>query len=155
MALDLSRLRRSSVHDRRPWHGAAFIVESLVLLVFLMASLAVLMQVMGNAHERGIEADKLSNAIILASNDAEAFSADPTAGDRSVLFSLVDGELIELTGATDDAASTDRYQVERTVQQHAEKAGTLYEAHIEVSSGGNAVYEVNTSRYVSGEEVQR
>lgn len=154
MALDLSRLRRSSVHDRRPWHGAAFIVESLVLLVFLMASLAVLMQVMGNAHERGIEADKLSNAIILASNDAETFAADPTTGDRTAQFSLVDGELVELTGA-EDAASAERYEVERTVQQHAEKAGTLYEAHIEVSSGGNAVYEVNTSRYVSGEEVQR
>lgn len=154
MALDLSRLRRSSVHDRRPWHGAAFIVESLVLLVFLMASLAVLMQVMGNAHERGIEADKLSNAIILASNDAETFAADPTTGDRTAQFSLVDGELVELTGA-EDAAGAERYEVERTVQQHAEKAGTLYEAHIEVSSGGNAVYEVNTSRYVSGEEVQR
>lgn len=154
MALDLSRLRRSSVHDRRPWHGAAFIVESLVLLVFLMASLAVLMQVMGNAHERGIEADKLSNAIILASNDAETFAADPTTGDRTAQFSLVDGELVELTGA-EDAASAERYEVERTVQQHAEQAGTLYEAHIEVSSGGNAVYEVNTSRYVSGEEVQR
>ena len=154
MALDLSRLRRSSVHDRRPWHGAAFIVESLVLLVFLMASLAVLMQVMGNAHERGIEADKLSNAIILASNDAETFAADPTTGDRTAQFSLVDGERVELTGA-EGAASAERYEVERTVQQHAEKAGTLYEAHIEVSSGGNAVYEVNTSRYVSGEEVQR
>lgn len=154
MALDLSRLRRSSVYDRRPWHGAAFIVESLVLLVFLMASLAVLMQVMGNAHERGIEADKLSNAIILASNDAETFAADPTTGDRTAQFSLVDGELVELTGA-EGAASAERYEVERTVQQHAEKAGTLYEAHIEVSSGGNAVYEVNTSRYVSGEEVQR
>lgn len=154
MALDLSRLRRSSVHDRRPWHGAAFIVESLVLLVFLMASLAVLMQVMGNAHERGIEADKLSNAIILASNDAETFAADPTTGDRTAQFSLVDGELVELTGA-EGAASGEQYEVERTVQQHTEKAGTLYEAHIEVSSGGNAVYEVNTSRYVSGEEVQR
>ena len=154
MAPDLSRLRRSSVHDRRPWHGAAFIVESLVLLVFLMASLAVLMQVMGNAHERGIEADKLSNAIILASNDAETFAADPTTGDRTAQFSLVDGELVELTGA-EGTASAERYEVERTVQQHAEKAGTLYEAHIEVSSGGNAVYGVNTSRYVSGEEVQR
>ena len=155
MALDLSRLRRSSVHDRRPWHGAAFIVESLVLLVLPHGLRSpVLMQVMGNAHERGIEADKLSNAIILASNDAETFAADPTTGDRTAQFSLVDGELVELTGA-EGAASGERYEVERTVQQHTEKAGTLYEAHIEVSSGGNAVYEVNTSRYVSGEEVQR
>ena len=78
MGIDLSRLRRGNDHDRRPWHGAAFIVEALVLLVFLIASLAVIMQVIAGAHERSIEADRLSNAIILASNDAEAFAADPT-----------------------------------------------------------------------------
>ena len=43
MGIDLSRLRRGNDHDRRPWHGAAFIVEALVLLVFLIASLAVIM----------------------------------------------------------------------------------------------------------------
>ena len=74
MGIDLSRLRRGNDHDRRPWHGAAFIVEALVLLVFLIASLAVIMQVIAGAHERSIEADRLSNAIILASNDAEAFA---------------------------------------------------------------------------------
>ncbi|MDU1881933.1 MAG: hypothetical protein E6776_12205 [Eggerthella sp.] len=36
MGIDLSRLRRGNDHDRRPWHGAAFIVEALVLLVFLI-----------------------------------------------------------------------------------------------------------------------
>lgn len=52
MGIDLSRLRRGNDHDRRPWHGAAFIVEALVLLVFLIASLAVIMQVIAGAHER-------------------------------------------------------------------------------------------------------
>ena len=55
MGIDLSRLRRGNDHDRRPWHGAAFIVEALVLLVFLIASLAVIMQVIAGAHERSIE----------------------------------------------------------------------------------------------------
>ncbi|RDC11416.1 hypothetical protein C1861_12840, partial [Eggerthella lenta] len=59
MGIDLSRLRRGNDHDRRPWHGAAFIVEALVLLVFLIASLAVIMQVIAGAHERSIEADRL------------------------------------------------------------------------------------------------
>ena len=71
MGIDLSRLRRGNDHDRRPWHGAAFIVEALVLLVFLIASLAVIMQVIAGAHERSIEADRLSNAIILASRSEE------------------------------------------------------------------------------------
>ena len=61
MGIDLSRLRRGNDHDRRPWHGAAFIVEALVLLVFLIASLAVIMQVIAGAHERSIEADRLSH----------------------------------------------------------------------------------------------
>ncbi|WP_302391075.1 hypothetical protein [Eggerthella sinensis] len=154
MALDLSRLRRSSVHDRRPWHGAAFIVESLVLLVFLMASLAVLMQVMGNAHERGIEADKLSNAIILASNDAETFAADPTTGNTGGEFALVDGELIQPEGPI-DALDKNVYELTRIVEAQKQPGGTLYTAHIYVSCGGGTVYELNTSRYVSGEEVQR
>ena len=92
MGIDLSRLRRGNDHDRRPWHGAAFIVEALVLLVFLIASLAVIMQVIAGAHERSIEADRLSNAIILASNDAEAFAADPTSGNTGGEYVLVDGQ---------------------------------------------------------------
>lgn len=94
MGIDLSRLRRGNDHDRRPWHGAAFIVEALVLLVFLIASLAVIMQVIAGAHERSIEADRLSNAIILASNDAEAFAADPTSGNTGGEYVLVDGQLV-------------------------------------------------------------
>ena len=123
MGIDLSRLRRGNDHDRRPWHGAAFIVEALVLLVFLIASLAVIMQVIAGAHERSIEADRLSNAIILASNDAEAFAADPTSGNTGGEYVLVDGQ--------------------------------LYTAHIYVSCGGEATYQIDTARYVSNEGVQR
>lgn len=155
MAIDLSRLRsgRSSAHDRRPWHGAAFIVESLVLLVFLVGSLAVLMQVMGGAHERGIEADKLSNAVILASNDAEAFAADPSSGDQVTVFALVDETLVAEPGQSSE--NSDRYTVTRTVRENAEKAGTLFEAHIEVTSGDDLVYEMETTRYMSDEGAQR
>ena len=154
MDIDLSRLRHSSAHDRRPWHGSAFIVEALVLLVFLIASLAVLMQVIGGAHERGEDADRLSNAIILASNDAEAFSADPTVGDLITTYALVDDELVVEAG-NDATASADRYDVTRTVQAQAQQAGILYEAHIEVTSDDAIVYQVDTARYVSNEGVQR
>lgn len=154
MPIDLSRLRHGSVHDRRPWHGSAFIVEALVLLVFLIASLAVLMQVIGGAHERGEDADRLSNAIILASNDAETFAADPTAGDLVTTYALVNGELIVEAG-NDAPERADRYDVTRTVQAQAQQTGTLYEAHIEVTSDDVIVYQVDTARYVSNEGVQR
>lgn len=150
MAVDLSRLRGGNARDRRPWHGAAFIMESLVLLVFLVASLAVIMQLMGGAHERGTDADELSNAVVLASNDAEAFAADPTNGNRTATFSLVNDELVELADVG-DTATAHRYDVTRTVQQHDESAGTLYEARIEVACDGRVVYGIDTSRYVSNE----
>lgn len=155
MSIDLSQLRSSvgTTRDRRPWHGAAFIVESLVLLVFLVGSLAVLMQVMGDAHERSTDADRLSNAVILASNDAEAFAADPLSGDQVTVFALVDETLVADPGQSSE--NSDRYIVTRTVRESAEKAGTLFEAHIEVTSGDALVYEVDTARYMSDEGVQR
>lgn len=135
MGIDLSRLRRGNDHDRRPWHGAAFIVEALVLLVFLIASLAVIMQVIAGAHERSIEADRLSNAIILASNDAEAFAADPTSGNTGGEYVLVDGQLVQPEGPI-DVLDKSVYDLTRIVEAQSQPGGTLYTAHIYVSCGG-------------------
>lgn len=173
MALDLSQLRSVNTQGRRSWHGAAFIVESLALLAFLVTALAVVIQLMGVAHERGVEASHLSNAI-LASNDAEAFAADPTSGSSEAQFTEDNGTLVSLEEATAEAeagadagadgagtadgetgtagsadAGATVYRVERTVSDHAEAAGTLYEAHIQVSSDGEVLYELDTARYVS------
>lgn len=172
MAFDLSQLRSVNTQGRRSWHGAAFIVESLALLAFLVTALAVVIQLMGVAHERGVEASHLSNAIILASNDAEAFAADPTSGSSEAQFTEDNGTLVSLEEATAEAdadagadgageadgeagtvgsadAGVTVYRVERTVSDHAETAGTLYEAHIQVSSDGEILYELDTARYVS------
>ena len=152
MGIDLSRLRRGNDHDRRPWHGAAFIVEALVLLVFLIASLAVIMQVIAGAHERSIEADRLSNAIILASNDAEAFAADPTSGNTGGEYVLVDGQLVQPEGPI-DVLDKSVYDLTRIVEAQSQPGGTLYTAHIYVSCGGEATYQIDTARYVSNEGV--
>lgn len=146
--------RRTSASDRRTWHGAAFIVEALVLLAFLMASLAVLVGLMGSAHERGSAADELSCAAILAANDAEKFAADPTAPQDAERYASVDGRLVKLSSddAEEDATV---YELVRTVIPRGQEAGTLYEARILVSCGGKPVYELSTSRYVSTEGVAR
>lgn len=65
--------------ERRVWPGAAFIVEALLLLVFLTGSLAVLMSLNADADRAGRESADLMDAIVLASNVAEEFSADPVA----------------------------------------------------------------------------
>ena len=72
------------------WHGTAFVVEALVLLVFL--------------------------AFALAGTGADA---------------------------------EDAYVVSREVVPERTEDGTLYRANITVSCGGEAVYELETSRYVS------
>ena len=168
MAVDLSRMARTGTdagtgtRSRRPWHGAAFIVESLVLLAFLMTALAIMAQLMGAAHERAVEAQRLSNAIVLASNEAEAFAASPDDADTESAFALVDGQLVSAedagAGAGGDAGSAGRsglYRVERVVEMQDEPAGTLYVARITVSCDGEDVYALDTSRYVPDTEVQR
>lgn len=158
MELDLSRIRRTASEGRRPWHGAAFVVESLVLLAFLVASLAVVISLMGDAHARGQAADELSNAIIAASNSAEEFAADPAgAGDGDTAwYAVVDGALVEVGASAGagganagDVGGNAAYAVTRAVEREAQPAGTLYRAHIAVKREGATVYELDTSRYVS------
>lgn len=65
--------------ERRVWPGAAFIVEALLLLVFLAGSLAVLMNLNAEADAAGTQSADLLGAMTLASNVAEEFAADPEA----------------------------------------------------------------------------
>lgn len=65
--------------ERAVWSGAAFIVEALLLLVFLTGSLAVLMNLNAEADRIGRESADLMDGLVLASNVAEEFAADPIA----------------------------------------------------------------------------
>ena len=64
------------------WPGAAFIVEALLLLVFLTGSLAVLMNLNAEADRIGRESADLMDGLVLASNVAEEFAADPIASRK-------------------------------------------------------------------------
>ena len=50
MKIDFSHMR-SHARDDRPWHGAALVVEALVLLAFIVASLAIITQLLAGAHQ--------------------------------------------------------------------------------------------------------
>lgn len=65
--------------ERAVWPGAAFIVEALLLLVFLAGSLAILMNLNAAADTAGARSADLMGAMTLASNVAEEFAADPEA----------------------------------------------------------------------------
>ena len=126
------------------WHGTAFIVEALLLLAFLAFSLAVFMQLFGSAHARSVEERQLTQAVRLASNEAERFAADPQAGYGAALYDA-EGNAV----ATGGSEQADTFVVERETASEQMPGGTLYRASIIVSCEGEAIYELETARYLS------
>lgn len=140
------------------WHGTAFLIEALVLVAFLMAALAVVLSLFASARTEEARAARLSEAVTLAQNAAEAFAAT----DEPV--SRVSQEAGAQTG--------DLYVVTVDVAAEERAAGTLYTATISVSAaetsegadvaegaagatnaesaaGGEALYTLDTARYVA------
>lgn len=65
---------------RRSRGGAAFYVETLLLVLFLLASLTVLVQILGAAKRTSREARELSTAVNIAQNAAELFGGKRLTG---------------------------------------------------------------------------
>lgn len=88
--MDASTLhRRRASHVKSSWHGKAFLVEALVLLAFLVMSLAVLLTLFVNARLESAGGERLAQAVHLAQNAAEEFAANPT--DAEALAIVQDG----------------------------------------------------------------
>lgn len=88
--MDASTLhRRRASHVKSSWHGKAFLVEALVLLAFLVMSLAVLLALFVNARLESAGGERLAQAVHLAQNAAEEFAANPT--DAEALAIVQDG----------------------------------------------------------------
>lgn len=126
------------------WHGTAFVVEALLLLAFLAFSLAVFMQLFGSAHARSMEERQLTQAVLLASNEAERFAADPRSGFGAALYDA-EGNALSTDGGEDAGA----FVVERETTFEQMPDGTLYRADIVVSCEGETIYELETARYLS------
>ena len=116
-----------------PVRGVAFLIEALVILAFLMASMAVFAKLFAAAQLEGLAATHLSQAVIAATNRAEEFSANPTKGF--------------------EPQSSDGLRTVTEVEEIQHGAGKLYNATIIVydeSTGGDEIYRLETARYVSG-----
>lgn len=121
--------------SRTTWSSVAFIVESILLLVFLVASLAVLTKVFSASLTRSVESRTLDAATMAATSIAEHFAADPTDVDERTQL----GDLLVMCNVDED---------KRT-------GGVMYHATIVVydtgsDSTGEPVYELTTSCYESG-----
>lgn len=144
--------RAGASRERSSWHGAAFVLEVMLLVVFIAASLAVLAAVFSGAQMRGIEAIRLTDAVTLAasgaSNGAEDFAADPEAayaeGTSTTYYAVAAGSV-----APCDPSAVNACEVTRVVDRNATQAGALYDATITVTRDGEVLYELKTSAYVS------
>lgn len=126
--------------SRSSWTGVAFIVESMLLLVFLIGSFAVFTQMFAKAIYQADESRTITAAVTAASNSAERFAANPASADASSQ-DIVDGMVVV-----------------RQVTTQKRDHGTFYTADIMVyadaasyaSGQAEPLYTIRTARYVSG-----
>lgn len=128
----------AAVPKKSSWTGTAFMIEVLVLLLFLVASLAVLTQAFAYSVNEAKQADRITQATTLAQNAAEEFSANPQA--------VAAGQPV----GQNDAQGTDNFTVSCTVSNELQATGTFYTAHISVSDGEGEAYALDAARFVEG-----
>ena len=121
---------------RSNWSNTAFLVESLVLLFFLIACLAVFTQMFAHSWQASSDASKLSAACVVAQNAAEEFEANPQA---------VQNDTIDVSDVSDAIGTS--FHVSRSVESEAAAAGTMYTVHIAVSDDTGEVYSLEAQRY--------
>ena len=135
----------SDVADRQArkasWHGKAFLVEALVLLVFLVASLSILVALFVQARTEADEGERLSQAVQLAQNAAEEFAADPIGSQG---LAIEDGGLVATVQVGEEAHESGSL-LNATVTVVDEEGGGSIEA-------GEEIYRLDTARYVPGFE---
>lgn len=117
--------------DRAIWPGAAFIVEALLLLVFLAGSLAVLMSIDANAEHLGDKSTDLVEALVMSSNAAEEFAADPAAFQEAynadpTADRWLSRPIGDLTNGEEALFLTSEFSHEKTA------AGTMYSVTFQV-----------------------
>lgn len=144
---------------RASWHGTALLVEALVLLTFLVASLALFMQAFAQARGMGAEGSQLAQAVAMASNLAEEFAADPAAEPEPLERDGLTASCAVATVAADDVDGADGQTGPDaddapsggSSSDSSGAAGTLYRATILVTDGdGDEVYRLVTERYARG-----
>ena len=135
---------------RAAWHGTAFVLEVVVLLLFIAVSMSVVCSMFGKAYEINQRSDTLTRAMMLAStgavNCAETFEADPTDSScpQQAIYSF-DGS----TFHQETTYMSGMYVVTRTVQPDKTSAGTLYRARIDVSLYNENVCSLTVAVYAS------
>lgn len=144
MSFQLTSTTRTRA-SRPAWANVAFIVEAMVLLVFLIASLAVFMQLFSAALERSEEGGTLTEAVAAASTTAERFEADPQGVPAVAQF---DDLVVTCDVTPEKRAGGTLYHADIAVYRASEAPGAATATTSPDAPG--AVYAISTSVYVSG-----
>lgn len=143
---------------RRSRGGAAFYVETLLLVLFLLASLTVLVQILGAAKRTSREARELSTAVSIAQNAAELFAASGSQEDFAVLLGAektARGTLraaYDVQGGGTEDETQGAYVLEAVLDETPRQAGDMRTAHFVVTAadGDTVLYELDTQKYIGG-----
>lgn len=150
MSFQLTSTTRTRA-SRPAWANVAFIVEAMVLLVFLIASLAVFMQLFSAALERSEEGGTMTEAVAAASTTAERFSADPQGVPAVAEFD----DLVVTCDVTPEKRDRGTLYYADIAVYRAGEAPVASEVPTTATSAAppdtsGAVYTISTSVYVSG-----
>lgn len=118
--------------ERQP-KRSTFVVEAMLLFMCLMVVIAVSISVIAFAASMGAHSAHKEAGVIMATNIAEQFSADPS----SLQERYVDGD----------------YTATCTLELSMDEAGTLYDATIVVDWRDEEIYTLRTAEYVSHADV--
>lgn len=129
---------RPNQRKKATWTGTAFMIEALVLLFFLIASLAVFTQLFAYSANEAKQAGRLTQATAIAENAAEEFSVNPAA--------VAQGKPVGQA----TAQGAEGFTVSCDVSTETQAAGTFYTAHISVSDSEGEAYALDAARYVEG-----
>ena len=131
--------------ERPAWSGTAFLVEALVLLVFLAACVAVFVQLYTHAASQASESRELSHAVAAATDVAERFAADPTSVAETT---QADGLVVTCARTEDNAGSGTLYKATISVWDE-EALAADNPAGAELAQ--EPIYSITTARFVGGE----
>jgi len=138
---------KSPISTRHSWHGMAFILEAMVLIAVIIASSVILMQLFSESKSYGERAHAISYAVILATNEAERFAADPYLPSTKH-YELVDDALVPVQSPTQNG-----FTVVREIRREHMVGGVLFRAHITVEKEEKVLYILSLAHYVTAEEM--
>lgn len=137
-------------HGSRPrWAGAAFLVEAMLLLVFLIASFAVFTQLFAAAADRANRSEALTEAVVAASTVAERFAADPAAVQRETR----EGNMVVICDQAVEPRTAGNV-VHATILVYAADGAPSDSSAAQASGNGSSavegepLYVIETARYV-------